>query len=89
MNESSNASNRSLVNSSRESSIQRYACINTAGPRYLSADHQYDGQEVEQYAHKMHSYMPSSFFLSSLFCKCSLLGSLASGALTFNQGSML
>lgn len=29
-------------------------CMSTAGPRYLSAFHQYEGQEVEQHAHKMH-----------------------------------
>ena len=30
------ASRRSSVYSSRESSIQRYACMSTAGPRYLT-----------------------------------------------------
>lgn len=45
--------------SSRESMIQRYACISTAGPRYLSPFHQYEGHEVEQQAHRMHSYSPS------------------------------
>lgn len=38
--------------------IYLYACMSTAGPRYLSALHQYEGQEVEQHAHKMHSYIP-------------------------------
>ena len=28
--------------------------MRTAGPKYLSAFHQYEGQEVEQHAHKMH-----------------------------------
>ena len=47
-------SSLSFVDSSLESSIHLYACIRTAGPRYLSAFHQYDGQEVEQHAHRMH-----------------------------------
>jgi hypothetical protein len=47
-------SSLSFVDSSRESSIHLYACMRTAGPRYLSAFHQYEGQEVEQHAHKMH-----------------------------------
>ena len=34
-------------------------CISTAGPRYLSAFHQYDGHAVLQHAHRMHSYRPS------------------------------
>ena len=42
--------------------------MSTAGPRYLSVFHQYDGQDVEQHAHKMHSYMPSSFLRSSCGC---------------------
>ena len=33
------ASSRSLVFSSRESSTQRYACMRTAGPKYLSDAH--------------------------------------------------
>lgn len=56
----------SSVSLSLLSIIQRYACISTAGPRYLSPFHQYDGQEVEQHAHKIHSYNPSSFARSSL-----------------------
>lgn len=47
-------SSLSFVDSSLESSIHLYACMRTAGPRYLSAFHQYDGQEVEQHAHRMH-----------------------------------
>ena len=47
-------SSLSFVDSSRESSIHLYACIRTAGPRYLSAFHQYEGHEVEQHAQRMH-----------------------------------
>lgn len=65
MNASSNSANLLSVISSRESSIHLYACINTAGPRYLSEFHQYDGQDVLQQAQRMHSYMPSSFARSS------------------------
>ena len=43
----------------RESAIQRRACMSAAGPRYLSMFHQYEGHEVLQHAHRMHSYMPS------------------------------
>lgn len=39
---------------SRESATQRYACMRTAGPRYWSWFHQYDGHEVEQHAQRMH-----------------------------------
>jgi hypothetical protein len=34
--------------------------MSTAGPRYLSAFHQYEGQEVEQHAHKMHCRVDGS-----------------------------
>ena len=44
-------------------------CMRMAGPRYLSAFHQYEGQEVEQQAQRMHSYSPSSFFRSSFDCR--------------------
>ena len=47
---------------------EEHTCMSTAGPRYLSVFHQYDGQDVEQHAHKMHSYMPSSFLRSSCGC---------------------
>lgn len=47
-------SSRFAVWVSRESATQRYACIRTAGPRYWSWFHQYDGHEVEQHAHRMH-----------------------------------
>ena len=59
---SSTALRRSAVDdaASRESTTQRYICISTAGPRYLSPFHQYDGHDVLQHAHRMHSYMPSS-----------------------------
>lgn len=33
--------------------------MSTAGPRYFSEFHQYEGHEVEQHAHKIHSYKPS------------------------------
>jgi hypothetical protein len=49
------ASWRWAVRSSRESAIQRYDCRRTAGPRYSSWFHQYEGHEVEQQAHRMHS----------------------------------
>ena len=39
---------------SRESATQRYACMRTAGPRYWSWFHQYEGHEVEQHAQRMH-----------------------------------
>lgn len=51
----SSAALRCSVCSSRESTIQRYDCSSTAGPRYSSLFHQYDGQDVEQHAHRMHS----------------------------------
>jgi hypothetical protein len=40
---------------SRESAIQRYDCMRTAGPRYSSLFHQYEGQDVLQQAQRMHS----------------------------------
>jgi ADP-heptose:LPS heptosyltransferase len=49
------ASWRSAIFSSRESAIQRYDWSRTAGPRYSSWFHQYDGHEVEQQAQRMHS----------------------------------
>ena len=48
------------------SMIQRYAASSTAGPRYLSLFHQYEGQLVEQQAHRIHSYRPSSLLRLSL-----------------------
>merc|ERR1712159_346599 len=44
---------------------QRYDCSSTAGPRYLSAFHQYEGHDVVQHAQSTHSYSPSSFARSS------------------------
>ena len=58
--------------SSLESAIHRYDCRRIAGPRYSSEFHQYDGQAVEQHAHRIHSYSPSSFFRSALLCRYSL-----------------
>jgi hypothetical protein len=49
------ASLRCSVFSSRLSAIQRKDCRSTAGPRYSSLFHQYDGQDVLQQAHRMHS----------------------------------
>jgi hypothetical protein len=49
------ASWRSAFLSSRESAIQRYDWSRTAGPRYSSWFHQYEGQDVEQQAQRMHS----------------------------------
>lgn len=65
------ASWRSAFFSSRESAIQRYDCSSTAGPRYSSWFHQYDGQDVLQQAHRMHSYSPSSFLRSALLWRYS------------------
>ena len=68
-NGSRSLSNLSLVFSSLESIIHLYACMRTAGPKYLSPFHQYDGHAVEQHAHKIHSYRPSNFARSSVACK--------------------
>lgn len=46
---------RSALRSSRESLIQRYDWSRTAGPRYSSLFHQYEGHEVLQQAQRMHS----------------------------------
>lgn len=46
--------------------------MSTAGPRYSSLFHQYDGQDVLQHAHRIHSYIPSSLRRSSLDCRTSL-----------------
>ena len=46
---------RSSFRSSRLSASQRNDCSSTAGPRYSSLFHQYEGQEVEQHAHRIHS----------------------------------
>ena len=66
------ASLRSSVRWSRESAIQRYDCISTAGPKYSSLFHQYEGHEVLQQAHRMHSYKPSSLRRSALDWRFSL-----------------
>jgi len=63
---------RSGLASSRESAIQRYDWSRTAGPRYSSEFHQYDGHAVEQHAHRTHSYNPSSFRRSAMLCRYSL-----------------
>ena len=47
--------------------------IKTAGPKYLSPFHQYEGHEVEQQAHIIHSYIPSNLLLSIFDCKFSLV----------------
>ena len=49
------ASLRWAVFSSRESTSQRYDWSSRAGPRYSSEFHQYEGHDVEQHAHRMHS----------------------------------
>lgn len=66
------ASLRSAVLWSLESAIQRYDCSKTAGPRYSSLFHQYEGHEVLQQAHKMHSYSPSSLRRSAFDWRYSL-----------------
>jgi hypothetical protein len=70
--ELSRAALRSPLRSSRESASQRYDCSRMAGPRYSSEFHQYDGHDVEQQAHRMHSYRPSSFLRSALLWRYSL-----------------
>src|SRR3989442_7815275 len=54
--------------------MKRYACSNPAGPTNLSGFHQKDGQAVEQQAHRMHSYRPSSSSLSRGDCSRSFSG---------------
>lgn len=51
----SSAAFLSALCSSLESASQRYDCSSTAGPRYCSLFHQYEGHEVEQQAQRMHS----------------------------------
>lgn len=46
---------RSAFFSSRESASHRYDWRRMAGPKYSSLFHQYEGQEVEQQAQRMHS----------------------------------
>src|SRR6185295_16423497 len=71
---SSRSSRRSPVAWSRESAMKRYDCSSAAGPRNLSGFHQNDGHEVEQQAHRMHSYRPFSFSRSSGDCRRSFSG---------------
>src|ERR1700750_3411723 len=65
---------RSLVAWSRESAMNRYAASRPAGPTNLSGFHQNDGHAVEQQAHRMHSYSPSSSSRSSGDCRRSFSG---------------
>ena len=51
---------------SLESAKNLYACSSPAGPINLSGFHQNDGHDVEQQAHKMHSYRPSILSRSSI-----------------------
>src|SRR5215475_6734360 len=71
---SSRSSRRAAVAWSRLSAMKRYAWSNPAGPTNLSGFHQNDGHEVEQHAHKMHSYSPSSSSRSSGDCSRSFSG---------------
>src|SRR6201999_217084 len=71
---SSRLSRRSPVASSRLSAMKRYACSSPAGPTNLSGFHQKLGQLVEQLAHRMHSYRPSSSSRSVGDCRRSLSG---------------
>src|ERR1700682_6414179 len=71
---SSRLSRRSLVASSRESAMKRYAASKPAGPTNLSGFHQKEGHAVEQHAQRMHSYKPSSFSRSSGDCSRSFSG---------------
>lgn len=70
--ELSRAALRSPLRSSRESASHRYDCSRMAGPRYSSEFHQYEGHDVEQQAHRIHSYRPSSFLRSALLWRYSL-----------------
>ncbi len=65
LNGPSRLASRSSVAWSRLSARKRQDCSSAAGPRNLSGFHQNDGQEVEQQAHRMHSYRPSSWSRSA------------------------
>ena len=41
------------------------------GPRYLSGFHQYEGHDVEQQLHRIHSYKDSHLARSSGVCRFS------------------
>ena len=71
---SSRSSKRSCFSVSRLSIRKRYAASSPAGPMNLSGFHQNDGQDVEQQAHRMHSYRPSSLARYSGDCRCSRAG---------------
>ena len=58
---SSKSESLSSVAVSLLSAINLYACNNPEGPMNLSGFHQKEGQAVEQQAHRIHSYKPSSF----------------------------
>jgi hypothetical protein len=58
-----------------EDRFHHFTWSRAAGPRYLSGFHQYDGHAVEQHAHKMHSYSPSSFFLWKISALYGLISS--------------
>src|SRR6185437_11896590 len=75
---SSRLSSRWLRSRSRLSAMNRYAQSNPAGPTNLSGFHQYDGHAVEQHAHRMHSYRPSSSSRSPGDCSRSRSGAGAS-----------
>lgn len=66
--------------------IQRYACSKAAGPGNSSGFHQYEGHDVVQHAHNMHSYSPSSFLRS--FGDCRYSRPSFGGFLVFNHGSI-
>ena len=71
---SSRLSSRSPVAWSRLSAMKRYACSRPAGPTNLSGFHQKLGHDVEQLAHRMHSYRPFSSSRSSGDCSRSFSG---------------
>src|SRR3569623_194656 len=79
----SNSLKRSAVAWSRLSARKRYACSSAAGPRNLSGFHQNDGQAVEQQAHRIHSYKPSSLSRCAGRCRYS---TSVSGSCTVSQG---
>lgn len=60
-----------------------------AGPRYSSEFHQYEGHDVEQQAHRMHSYRPSSLRRSALVWRYSLPYPVVSGPNKKRQGTTL
>src|SRR5690625_857670 len=74
LNGSCSSARRSRVAVSRESTRKRYDCNKPAGPTNLSGFHQNEGQDVEQQAHKIHSYRPFNSSRSMGDCRRSRSG---------------